>query len=170
MHILDLLQISKETRDIFFRELQALDPNNQVHVAQVYQIEKKHQVAKSKRPQKQCEECYFIQNAFKAIISFSKEYMLLDNVNHIRPLYVTAYIKEVSIQEYKWIRDQLLILSPSQHYKNLGCHQTSLPALILQLKGMMVKCKTPSERFKSNFSLGIWLLKNFARRQNSSVL
>ena len=50
LHILDLLQISKETQDIFIRELEELDHNNQVHVAQVHQIEKKHQVAKSKRP------------------------------------------------------------------------------------------------------------------------
>ena len=49
LYILDLLQMSKETRDSFIRELQALDPNNQVHIAQVHQI-KKHQEAKSKRP------------------------------------------------------------------------------------------------------------------------
>ena len=33
LHILDLLQMSKETRDGFIRKLQALDPNYQVHVA-----------------------------------------------------------------------------------------------------------------------------------------
>ena len=54
------MQMSKETRDSFIRELQRLDPNNQVHLAQVHQIEKQHQVAKSKRPQKQCEERYSI--------------------------------------------------------------------------------------------------------------
>ena len=42
LHILELLQISKETRDSFIKVLQALDPNNQVHVSQVHQIEKKH--------------------------------------------------------------------------------------------------------------------------------
>ena len=89
--------MSKETRDSFIRELQALDPKNQVHVAQVHQIAKKHQVAKTKRPQKQCEECYFIQNAPKTTISFSREDMLLGDVNHTRPLYLTAYIKKVPI-------------------------------------------------------------------------
>ena len=33
LHIIDLLQMSKETRDNFINELQALDPNNQMHVA-----------------------------------------------------------------------------------------------------------------------------------------
>ena len=60
LHILDLLQMSKETRDSFIKELQALDPSNRVHVAQVHQIEKQHQVAKSNRSQKKYEECYSI--------------------------------------------------------------------------------------------------------------
>ena len=64
--------MSKETRDGFIKELQALDPNNQVHVAQVHQIVKKNQAAKSKRPQKQYDECCSIQNASKATISLSK--------------------------------------------------------------------------------------------------
>lgn len=87
----------KKTRDSFIKELQTLDPTNQMHVAQVHQIEKKHLVAKSKRPQNQCKECYFIQNASKATISFSKEDMLLGNVNHTRPLYFTTFIIEVPI-------------------------------------------------------------------------
>ena len=67
LHIIDLLQMSKETRDGLIKELQALNPDNQVHMAQVHQIEKKHHVAKFKRPQKHCEECYSIQNAFKLL-------------------------------------------------------------------------------------------------------
>ena len=33
LHILNLLQMFKETRNNFISELQALDPNNQVHMA-----------------------------------------------------------------------------------------------------------------------------------------
>ena len=40
LRILDLLQMSKETQDNLIKELQALDPDNQVHVAHVHQIEK----------------------------------------------------------------------------------------------------------------------------------
>ena len=83
LHNLNPLQMSKETRYSFIKELQAPNPNNQVHLAQVHQLEKKQQVAKSKRPQKQCQECYSIQNSSKATISFSKEDRLLGNVNHI---------------------------------------------------------------------------------------
>ena len=50
LHVLDLLQMPKETRENLIRELQSLDTNNEVHVIQVHQIEKKHQITKSKRP------------------------------------------------------------------------------------------------------------------------
>ena len=145
--------MSKDTRDSFIRDLQALDPNNQVHVAQVHQIEKKHQVAKFKRPQRQCEECYSIQNAAKATISFSKEDMLLGNVNHRWPLYFTAYIKEMPIPRVQVDPGSALNLITITTLQELGVPLSKLTSTNIALQGMMAKFKTLLGRFKLNSNL-----------------
>ena len=145
--------MSIETWDIFIQELQALDPNNQVHVAHVHQIKKKHQVAKSKRSQRQCEECYSIPNASKAPISFSKEGLLLGNVKHTRPLYFTAYIKEMSIPRVQVDTGSTLNLITIIALHELGVPPTKLTSTNTVFQGYDGEVQNPIGKIHIKFQL-----------------
>ena len=146
--------MSKETQDSFIRELQVLDHNNEVHAAQVHQIEKEYQVTTSKRPQKQCEECYSIQNAYKATISFSKEDMLLGNVNHTRPLYFTAYIKEVPIPRVQVDPGSALNLITITALQELGVPPNKLTSTNTTIQGYDGEVQKPIGKIRIKFQLG----------------
>lgn len=135
LHVLDLLQMSKESRDNFIRELQSLDPNNQVNVAEVHQIEKKHQIAKSKRPQKQFEECFSIQKVSKATISFSKEDLLLGDAKHTGPLYLTTYIKDIPIPQVQVDPRSVLNLITITALQKLGIQPSKLISTNTSIQG-----------------------------------
>ena len=141
--------MSKETRDSFIMDLQALDPNNQVHLAQVHQIEKKHQVAKSKRPQKQCEEFYFIQNA--STISFSKEDMLFDNVNHTRPLYLQYISKNVKFTRVQVDSGSALNLITVTALQELGVLPNKLTSTNIVIQGYDGEVQNPIRKIWIKF-------------------
>lgn len=132
LHVLDLLQMSKETCDNFIRELQSLDPNIQVNVAEVHQ---KHQIAKSKRPQKQFEECFSIQKVSKAIISFSKEDLLLCEAKHTGPLYLTTYIKDIPIPRVQVDPRSALNLITITALQKLGIQPSELTSTNTSIQG-----------------------------------
>ena len=131
-----------------------MDPNNQVHVAQVHKIEKKHQVAKSKRRQKQCEECYSIQNASKATISFSKEDMLLGPINYMRPLYFTTNIKEMPIPRVQVDPGSVVNLITIIALQELGVPPNKLTSTNTAIQGYDGEVQNPIGKIRIKFQLG----------------
>ena len=123
-------------------------------MAQVHQIKKKRQVAKSKRPQKQCEECYSIQNAAKAIFSFSKEGMLLGNVNHTRPLYFTTYIKEMPIFGVQVDPGSTLNLFTIKALEELGMPPNKLTSNNTTIQGYAGEIQNHIGKIRIKFQLG----------------